>query len=79
MVDGQQRSAAIREARVEAFPICVTAFITESAAEQRSQFILVNSTKRCQRASSTNCSLPPSAPCLLRFNCGGSLPLCSSG
>src|SRR5665213_2134780 len=45
VVDGQQRSAAIREARVEAFPICVTAFITDSDADQRSQFILVNSTK----------------------------------
>src|ERR1700722_15432293 len=45
VVDGQQRSAAIREARINAFPICVTAFITDSDAEQRSQFILVNSTK----------------------------------
>jgi DGQHR domain-containing protein len=45
VVDGQQRSAAIREARIKAFPICVTAFITDSDAEQRSQFILVNSTK----------------------------------
>jgi DGQHR domain-containing protein len=45
VVDGQQRCAAIREARVRSFPICVTAFITESDAEQRSQFILVNSTK----------------------------------
>ncbi len=45
IVDGQQRCAAIRDARLESFPICVTAFITDSAAEQRSQFILVNSTK----------------------------------
>lgn len=45
VVDGQQRCAAIREARIDAFPICVTAFITESDADQRSQFILVNSTK----------------------------------
>jgi DGQHR domain-containing protein len=45
VVDGQQRCAAIREARLAAFPICVTAFITDSDAEQRSQFILVNSTK----------------------------------
>jgi DGQHR domain-containing protein len=45
IVDGQQRCAAIREARLETFPICVTAFITDSDAEQRSQFILVNSTK----------------------------------
>lgn len=45
VVDGQQRCAAIREARIRSFPICVTAFITDSDAEQRSQFILVNSTK----------------------------------
>lgn len=45
IVDGQQRSAAIREADLDSFPICVTAFITESASEQRAQFILVNSTK----------------------------------
>src|SRR6266508_914848 len=45
IVDGQQRCAAIREARVEHFPVCVTAFITDSDADQRSQFILVNSTK----------------------------------
>jgi DGQHR domain-containing protein len=30
---------------VEHFPVYVTAFITDSVAEQRSQFILVNSTK----------------------------------
>jgi DGQHR domain-containing protein len=45
IVDGQQRSAAIREARVDSFPVCVTAFITSSDHEQRSQFILVNSAK----------------------------------
>jgi DGQHR domain-containing protein len=45
IVDGQQRAAALREARVHSFPVLVTAFITSSAAEQRSQFILVNSTK----------------------------------
>lgn len=45
IVDGQQRSAAIRDARIGSFPVCVTAFITDSDAEQRSQFILVNSTK----------------------------------
>jgi DGQHR domain-containing protein len=45
VVDGQQRCAAIREARIDSFPICVTAFITDSDADQRSQFILVNSTK----------------------------------
>jgi DGQHR domain-containing protein len=45
IVDGQQRAAAIRDAHVERFPIFVNAFITEDVAEQRAQFILVNSTK----------------------------------
>lgn len=45
VVDGQQRSAALRDARIEGFPVFVTAFITDNVAEQRSQFILVNSTK----------------------------------
>lgn len=45
VVDGQQRSAALRDARLDGFPVFVTAFITDSVAEQRSQFILVNSTK----------------------------------
>lgn len=45
IVDGQQRSAALREADIEDFPVFVTAFVTEHVAEQRSQFILVNSTK----------------------------------
>ena len=45
IVDGQQRSAAIRDARIDSFPVVVTAFITDSDEEQRSQFILVNSAK----------------------------------
>ena len=45
IVDGQQRAAAIRDARIEPFPIMVNAFITEDVGEQRAQFILVNSTK----------------------------------
>ncbi len=45
IVDGQQRAAAIREARVDSFPICATAFIADDDREQREQFILVNSTK----------------------------------
>src|SRR4051812_45495040 len=45
IVDGQQRAAAIREASIKAFPICVVGFIAGSDAEQREQFILVNSTK----------------------------------
>jgi DGQHR domain-containing protein len=49
IVDGQQRLAAIREARVESFPICVTAFITDDLQRQTEQFILVNSTKPLPR------------------------------
>ncbi len=45
VVDGQQRLAAIRDARIGGFPICVTAFITNDVREQAEQFILVNSTK----------------------------------
>ena len=45
IVDGQQRIAAIREAEIESFPVCVTAFITDDVTEQTEQFILVNSTK----------------------------------
>ncbi|QDV37421.1 DGQHR domain-containing protein DpdB [Tautonia plasticadhaerens] len=45
IVDGQQRIAAIREAEIESFPICVVAFVTDDEQEQREQFILVNSTK----------------------------------
>ncbi len=45
IVDGQQRTAAIREAKVDSFPIPVIAFITDDLAVQREQFILVNSTK----------------------------------
>lgn len=45
IVDGQQRSAAVRDSQVESFPMAATAFITDSEDEQRTQFILVNSTK----------------------------------
>ena len=45
IVDGQQRSAAIREARLDHFPVYVTAFVARDEAQQRSQFILVNATK----------------------------------
>lgn len=44
IVDGQQRTAAIREARVDGFPVCVVSFVA-AETEQRAQFILVNSTK----------------------------------
>lgn len=45
IVDGQQRAAALRDARVAQFPIPVVAFITDNLADQRAQFILVNNTK----------------------------------
>lgn len=45
VVDGQQRLAAIREADVPQFPICVIGFIARDDNEQREQFMLVNSSK----------------------------------
>lgn len=45
IVDGQQRTAAIREARVDSFPVSVVGFIADGAEEQRAQFILVNATR----------------------------------
>jgi len=45
VVDGQQRAAALREADLIDFQMPISAFITNSAQEQREQFILVNSTK----------------------------------
>jgi DGQHR domain-containing protein len=64
IVDGQQRTAAIREARIDEFPICITAFVTASEEDQRAQFILVNSTKPLPKGliyellPSTNGALP---------------------
>jgi DGQHR domain-containing protein len=49
IVDGQQRLAAIREADIKSFPICVSAFITDDVTQQTEQFILVNSTKPLPR------------------------------
>ncbi len=45
IVDGQQRLAAVRDADLKHFPLCVTAFITDDLTQQTEQFILVNSTK----------------------------------
>ena len=45
IVDGQQRTAALREASVESFPVSVVGFLTSKTNEQKEQFILVNSTK----------------------------------
>jgi DGQHR domain-containing protein len=64
IVDGQQRTAAIRDARIDEFPICITAFVTANAEDQRAQFILVNSTKPLPKGliyellPSTNGALP---------------------
>jgi DGQHR domain-containing protein len=44
IVDGQQRTAAIREADVDEFPVCVVSFVANEE-EQRAQFILVNNTR----------------------------------
>lgn len=49
IVDGQQRLAAIREAAIHSFPICVTAFITSDVRQQTEQFILINSTRPLPR------------------------------
>ncbi|TMQ95294.1 DGQHR domain-containing protein [Actinomadura soli] len=45
LVDGQQRSAAIREADIGEFPVAAVGFIADDETEQRAQFILVNNTK----------------------------------
>ncbi|MFO7567830.1 MAG: DGQHR domain-containing protein DpdB [Enhygromyxa sp.] len=45
IVDGQQRLAAIRGAKIKQFPVLVSAFITDDLRAQTEQFILVNSTK----------------------------------
>ena len=45
IVDGQQRSAALRDARISGFPVCVVGFLAQGLEEQRQQFILVNATK----------------------------------
>lgn len=45
IVDGQQRAAALRDARVTGFPVCVIGFVADGLEEQRQQFILVNATK----------------------------------
>jgi DGQHR domain-containing protein len=45
IVDGQQRLAAVRDARITGFPLFVTAFISDDIGQQTEQFILVNTTK----------------------------------
>ncbi|HEY3546908.1 MAG TPA: DGQHR domain-containing protein DpdB [Propionicimonas sp.] len=45
IVDGQQRSAAIRDADLASFPVAAVGFIAAGQEDQRAQFILVNNTK----------------------------------
>ena len=88
IVDGQQRTAAIRDARIGSFPICATAFIANDEREQREQFILVNSTKPLPKGliyellPTTEMKLPPllqrrrfPAQLLARMNADESSPL----
>ena len=65
IVDGQQRAAALRDARVKDFPVCVVGFVADSLEEQRQQFILVNATK----------PLPKGLIYELLPSTGGKLPL----
>jgi len=65
IVDGQQRTAAIRAANIKTFPIPVTAFVATQESEQREQFILVNSAKPLSKSliyellPKTDAFLPP--------------------
>ena len=45
IVDGQQRSSALSQAKSGKFPVFVVAFIAKDDNEQREQFILMNNTK----------------------------------
>jgi DGQHR domain-containing protein len=45
IVDGQQRSAAIRDADLASFPVAAVGFVAAGQDDQRAQFILVNNTK----------------------------------
>jgi DGQHR domain-containing protein len=89
IVDGQQRTAAIRDARIGTFPICATAFIANDEREQREQFILVNSTKPLPKGliyellPTTEMKLPAllqrrrfPAQLLTRLNADKDSPLC---
>jgi DGQHR domain-containing protein len=49
LVDGQQRAAALRGARIGSFPVCVVGFVAASVDQQREQFLLVNATKPLPR------------------------------
>ncbi|MFA4897329.1 MULTISPECIES: DGQHR domain-containing protein DpdB [Microbacterium] len=86
LVDGQQRSAAIRDADVKEFPVAAVGFIAKDEAEQRSQFILVNNTRPLPKgliyellpttsaelpAAYARRRLPASVLNLLNFGAGG--------
>ena len=45
IVDGQQRSAALRTIKKERFPVSVVGFESKSTVQEREQFILINNTK----------------------------------
>lgn len=45
IVDGQQRTAALREAELHQFPMCVVGFVAQDESEQREHFVRVNSAK----------------------------------
>lgn len=90
IVDGQQRSAALREADISRFPVFVVGFIAEDETEQREQFLLVNSTKPLPKGllyellPSIDAPLPEAlarrrfpAALLERLNHDADSPLCS--
>ena len=89
LVDGQQRSAAIRDADLVEFPIAAVGFIARGDEEQRSQFILVNSTKPLPKGlihellPDTEGHLPPAyarrklpAHVMIRLNADSDSPFC---
>lgn len=49
IVDGQQRTAAIRDAKIAEFPMCVVGFVAANETEQREHFVRVNSAKPLPR------------------------------
>lgn len=73
IVDGQQRTAALREADINSFMMPVSAFIANDAEEQREQFMLVNSTKPLPKRCCTNWPRIRMAACLPICNCENSL------
>jgi DGQHR domain-containing protein len=64
IVDGQQRAAALEQADIPDFMVCIVGFVASSDEEQREQFMLVNSTKPLSKSllyellPQTHCALP---------------------